>query len=1208
MRCTTWLSVASTLLPGLCQELLIQPIRHPELDLSLSNNGQVGLVGDFDSISSYTYAGMSNFTNQNILQNQLYYTTGDNDQFISLAEVHGTISSIFTFTSDCFLLVGDFESIGTYNESGPAVFNASTGEFSELSSGLNGTINAVLFNASEGVVYIGGDITFNNTNGVALYNLTSGELQSTLFEGFGDNSIVNSIVQIDDNIVFGGQFDTLGLSGLLSQSSNQSNITIETDQLVSLRSANFSSANPAGETSDPSVLMCPDGEEWSIASTTATLEIGLPYDVLPSKIRIYNSADADSQISIFRLITSPANGIMNLTYVDPSTGELAVCDAWCPLLASEELDEFSSNTTKSERYLQFGDSSVGWQENYQEFAFVNSIDVSSLQFVALDSHGSSIALAGFEIFQSLFSTYAVNSLNEPACGAISHYSFSETTGDWSTSASGSYLMTDITVSDNIPDVGVVFHPNITYAGDYNILVYTPGCTADNTCDYRGIVNVTLIDDLTNDSIQTMLIYQTNTENKYDTVFDGHLDGSVRVQMEAFSTVLSGSTSQLTVVADRISTSILSIDPISSTNGSVPINGIFEYSPANFTNFNAANLSETVIVGNSSINTLGNALSSNANVHLAYLNETLFLAGDFSSSFGDNFFEASVHSGNATAAVVAGGLNGAVSSLAVVVDSLIILGEFDNTNNATSIQSIGGDSIHGSVLYNGSWYSFGSTAGSQFNNLTLIGNEYWVFDNAVFDASKNSWFEPSKLLSFNSSASARNGNATLFTGSLKTADALANKGVLFDALLTEVNITNDTLSGGVIDSALFVNESLAVYGGKFVTASNITNLLLVSQNATTGLDINWNDDVSVTGLFALDEKLFIGTNGSGTVDEDDFGGILIYNLDNGTFQSVGALSKLDGSLAVNGFGYFNNTYLVVGGAFDSADSTECSGFCFYNMNNTSWTQLIENFSGSVNAFRFVNSTVIAVGDMIFNDKATHLFAYDFNSTNHTQPSHFSDVESELRKFILVDDTVDDRIIVSDGSSISAYDGSDWHNITGELSGSITDITLLDLATRNHGNDGSLFSASQVLIASGNLTIGSYGYANVALFNSTSWSPYMVATQGNATATVNSIYLNKDISNMFISGSVTNTTRSSTSSPAVPKPSETLQQKKSSNKLGRGFIVLVGLACAVATMGVLGAAGALILFRQREQEYTPLQPRVNETEMLDTVPPENLLKHV
>ncbi|CDR37121.1 CYFA0S01e07558g1_1 [Cyberlindnera fabianii] len=1210
--------LATTLLTSYAQILRPEIVPYPQLDLSSFNNQEIGLLGDFDALSQYKYSGASNFTNQNNLTNNLYYTEGDNDRFVTLGEVDGSVSKILPITSDTFLLLGNFSSIGDHSVSAPAMFNITSNYFTRIdsNSSIDGSVTTGLYDSSENVIYLGGDFTFNDTSSAALYNLTSRSLQSTLFEGFDDNSHVNSIIKVGENIIFGGQFNTLGLPDLLSSTSDKSNISVTTDQLVSLKYATFSSSD---DNSSPDSLACPvNGQEWSVSgSTAATLDIGLPYTVMPSKVRIYNSANNDSQIQLFRLITAPADSIMNLTYVDPATGEFAYCDAWCPLLDSNSLNDALEDTDAEDRVLPFGDTSLSWNANYQDFGFVNSLDVYSFIFQALQSYGDGISLAGFEIYQSSFPTYANNSLNEPACDSSASYSTTDLNGSWVSSSNGQYLMSTVDVTDGIPDVGVTFYPNITYAGEYSILMYTPGCSTDNTCDYRGIVNVTVYDEVTNEIIYTDEIWQTNTDEKYDALVYDHLDNPVRVEMNLMSTVLSGNQEQVVVVADRILTTIYSIDQIISHNGTVSINGIFEYSPSNFTSLDVSNITGSDFVGNTSINLIGASLSDDADIQLAYYHNRIYVGGDFESEYGDNFFAINVDespSSNSTisanASSVNGGLDGAITDLQVVSNGVLVLGDFENTNNETEIHSLSGDSdgsFSGAAFNNGSWFSFGDVDSTSVANVTLKNNDYWVFDNQTWDAENSTWYSPSSLLAFNVSAAGKSGDNTLFVGALRTSDASGNKGFMLSNSTLAGNITSDALTNSTITSGWFINESLSVFGGDFVTQSGITNLFLKSGNETIGLDIDWDGNTTVSKLFSYGSKLFIGTTGGGSAGDHDFNGVIVYNLNNQTFQSI---DSLDGpEVKVNEFGYLNRTYLVVGGEFDSAGSQDCSGLCFYNMNETTWTQLIDDFSGTVNTFRFLNNTLVAGGDFKYQNDDLNLFAYDFNSTNQEQPSHFADIDFEVKKMLLVDNTTSGRTIVSGESSISAYDGSSWHSISADLEGStIEDIQLLDLESSNGMNNGSLFDSDQVLFVSGNLTISKYGYANVAYFNSTAWLPFIITTHERTTATISSIFMNKDQSALYVSGSLTNSTRPSTTSSSTPTSSTTGSEKEKSGKMDRGFIVLVSLASAVGTIGVIGAIGSFFLFKNKKQEYMPLEPRVNEMEMLDTVPPENLLKHV
>lgn len=1186
-----------------CQQfpIRLESLQQPDLDLSSFNNEEFGILGNFDTVTKYSYIGASDFTDQvsSSNNNSLIFTS--NNQFFKIGDIQGgAVESIIPLNQNQFLIIGDFEFIGNYSVVGPLIYNTSSGDITDLN--ITG-VNTALFD--DDLIYLGGDFTYNSTQSAAIYNLTEEKLYSTPFRGFGSSSHVNSIISVGSSIIFGGKFDNLGYPQLLSQSYNTSSISVETSQLVSLKYATFSSS----DSSDASEVQCPGSSNgWSVSDVTAaTLNIDLPLTIIPFKIRLYNSEETASQISLFRLITGPSGSIMNLTYIDPSTGELELCDAWCPLynstnlaLAAESSDSLS---------VAYDDNTISFSSSFQEFGFINSLDVSSIIFQALDSYGNSIALFGFQIYQSIFSTYANNTYNEPSCDSAGDYSKSVLEGTWS-SADDGYLTTTVSPGDS---AGVVFYPNITYAGEYTILLYTPGCSSDASCAYRGVVNASIIYDDTDELIASYSIYQTNSELKYDSMYSGNLTGGVRIEM-MYDSELSG-TGSVELVAYKVDTTIISIDDLVSSNGSIPINGIFEYSPSNFTQLNTANLTETILIGNTTINTLGGDLSENAEVFLAYFNDEIIVAGDFDSdSYGDNFLRISVDEDDSTDEAVSaklesvdGGLNGAVSALYTVDAGVIIIGSFDNTNDDATINSLGDastSSISNVALFNSSWYSFPSQiTNSTFTDIIINGTEYWVFGTDKWIVESNSLFTDNLLLSFDAMASGSQSSDTLFAGSLRYADSIANNGSLTNGANFK-NITSDSLDGS-IQTGLFINSSLSVFGGDF-TISDFSNLLFVQDNSSFGIDRAWISDSFISKLFAIDGNLFIGSGIEGGKSLD---GVLIYNLNTSSFidNQPSDLASNTSSIIVNEFGILNNTYLIVGGEFTSAGNVSCSGLCFYNLNESSWESLIDSFSGSVTGFRFINNTLVISGDLNYDGSDYYLFAYDFNSTKQSeQPDAFDSINQSVNSFILVDNSTTGRIIVTNEYSISAYDGSNWSNITTfENDSIISDISLFEINDSNDSNDEKFFNSNQLLFASGYLQLKTYGYSNIAYYNGSEWVPYLITTDGTSTSTASSIFMNKDISSLFQSGSISSQTSQTSESPS---PSSSSSPKEKSGKMDRGFIVLVSLAVAVGTVSLLGGLAAFILYKKRSHDYTPLEPRVNETEMLDTVPPENLLKHI
>ena len=55
------------------------------------------------------------------------------------------------------------------------------------------------------------------------------------------------------------------------------------------------------------------------------------YGYRPTRLRLRNTHFQGRGTKTFRLVAHPINGIMNFTYVNPSTGATMACDAQCPL-------------------------------------------------------------------------------------------------------------------------------------------------------------------------------------------------------------------------------------------------------------------------------------------------------------------------------------------------------------------------------------------------------------------------------------------------------------------------------------------------------------------------------------------------------------------------------------------------------------------------------------------------------------------------------------------------------------------------------------------------------------------------------------------------------------------------------------------------------------------------------------------------------------
>lgn len=135
---------------------------------------------------------------------------------------------MIVLTNETVLINGNFTKFNNKSVISPIIYETSSKKITPIfEDDINGSVNTVFHD--NGLIYLGGDFKFNNTYSAAVYNISAEKVESTLFQGFGENSVVNTIAKILNNkndddseendqlgsIVFGGQFDTLGLSDLL---------------------------------------------------------------------------------------------------------------------------------------------------------------------------------------------------------------------------------------------------------------------------------------------------------------------------------------------------------------------------------------------------------------------------------------------------------------------------------------------------------------------------------------------------------------------------------------------------------------------------------------------------------------------------------------------------------------------------------------------------------------------------------------------------------------------------------------------------------------------------------------------------------------------------------------------------------------------------------------------------------------------------------
>ena len=1126
----------------------------PQPDLDLSKLGQVALTGDFDSISLYTYLQQSEdaFKTNGT---QSLITQLPNGDFATTAAADGYIKALCPFIMSSGKLAGvvvggNFTELGGIPAQGAAMYDTTTGNIIPL-SGLNGTVNAILCDQDTNTVYVGGQFSgANSTNAVAWVGMSG---WATLpFQGF--NGPVNSVIkEANGNIVFGGTFTGLGNS-----------TTVMPDQLdqqvINIASANISSSSNSSTPgfNNPSNIICKTngndgpGNTWLLEDNSPgwwRADMNFGYE--PSLLRIWNTHQDGRGTQTFRFTAIPIDGIMNFTYKDPDTGADAHCDALCPLSSQKSVP-------------------------YQDFRFINTVGMSAFRIDISAWYGQGGGLDGIELFQNgkldfqmnlnsslivpdIFA-YAVDTSNEPSCANIPYGSNSTATGPWAVTPSlqsnSEYLTANLIGPGVSTDgISVTFKPDIKQKGNYSVTMFTPGCIQDNTCDTRGIVNVTGIYAAASaSSVSPISIYQTNYYDKYDIIYQGPVDANSDTFRPTVTLApQSAQKDGVTLVAQRVQFNLTD-----STGG---LNGLYEFNPN--ANTTESDFSKSVI------DSAGQGLSAGATITTIQVqNNVTYIGGNFSNrDVGfENIF--SIGKGNSTA-LPNGGLNAEISSMVPYADLLFIGGNFTNTVNG-SVPGLNNVAIFN--ITSQTWEALGAGVSGAVDsvvtlkvNITTDQPEVCVSVNGFFDQilatgsskavpvagfaiwvpTQKNWLQNLNLqfpaISGQLSAMTNvTGSATLLAGTLSSQDLSAQDAVsltpnplAISALkvgiqpqqigpVTRKRAISGQNTTGVVTGLFYTNNSLnvTVLGGAFAaTATNgttINNLAFLNNTGSnrgivSGLPVGLDSDSTFLALATTGSVLYAGGTVSGSVNNAPVNGLIVYDMGLASYSYPQPPAFGGTDVSVNAITVRpNKPEIYVGGNFATAGSLGCPAVCVFR--NGAWNQPGSELGGSVSAFAWQgNDQLLAGGNLTINNNATTLATYDTSKTVWTALTGASNVPGPVTALGPADNDASKFWVAGKSNNGSAflmyYDGNHFKSIGDSLGKETTILGLSVLQLSKNHESSDLVPSNMVLLVTGQLNLPTFGNVSAALFNGTTFSPFILSTSGNGPGSLSNLFSEK-----------------------------------------------------------------------------------------------------
>ncbi|GAB1215656.1 hypothetical protein ATERTT37_004848 [Aspergillus terreus] len=1178
---TAGLSTLVHLAHGLSFTSVSQP------DLDLGPLGQVALAGDFDAATFYAYTEQAHTPSpENDTQSLL--TPLPNGIMTTLADSDAAIRAMCLFTKKDgsfagIFIGGNFTRLGGVESPGAALFNPNTTKVTAL-PGLTGSVSAVLCDQETNRVYVGGQFQYKNSTNAAVWVVDQG-WSSLEFEGF--NGAVTSILKNDDgHIIFGGAFDGIG-------NATSSDKTL---QIVNLPSANISSDAISSKSgyADPRNILCQtsgadgEGKTWLLDDySPGYWRADMRYEFYPTKLRLYNTHLEGRGTKSFLFRRLPDNGIMNLTYTDPDTGDDVYCDSSCPL--SDSTDEL-----------------------YRDFKFVNTVGMSGFMLEVLGWYGAGAGLNGIQLYDNETVAYAINDFNEPTCAGIEEPSKSSNTGSWTTTdtdeSQSEYLTANVTDS-TATDTSVVFMPDVKRSGRYSILLWTPGCSQDGTCDSRGVVNVTATVSSNSDPVEKR-IYQTNLYEKFDVIYTGHVDASDESFRPRVTLTPVAGQGDITVVASRVQFNLIH----ASGGLSGELNGLYDFNPdSNNTNTD---------LSSSAINNAGTELDENASVEsLVSHDGVVYVAGNFSGSGIQNIMFLN-EDGNATA-MAQQGLNSRVASMAVLDSLLYVGGNFTDTSDSSNsnLKHVAAYSFNDKT-----WTALGGGVNGPVDrvfalslnvsadlNETTIGvsgnfDQLLGFDDipsssvngfAVWLPSRKNWLQNLNITQFgfsgHLSAVTRAENITILAGNLASGGISVGSSVSLlhedelglTPLLPKSNTTGATYTG-VYDTSS--GRNLTILGGRFTTTasngSQIHNLAMVDGNEGTisGLGSGVDSNSTFLTFVVSGDTLYAGGNVTGHVGDSALGGFVVYDLENGTFAETQPPRFTGETVTVKSIVTRpNSKEIYFAGQFDNAGALPCPGICFYDSDEQQWSRPGAALSGHVLAIRWTsNNNMIAVGDLeiegnksvvaTYTTKGQVWKSFDGASSSDIPGSvtAFTPASTDVSKFWLAG-------VSDDGSSFLVnYDGSGFR-FADKIFGDGTDIRGLEILpiSKDHENV-DLLNVDQMLLVTGKLVIPNFGHASAALFNGTALTPFILtSTSGGQHGRVSQLFYEN-------------------------KNPYTREGDHHSN----GIVVLVSFCCALGCVFLIVIAGVIFnKIQRRRQGYVP-GPQTDRSTNMQRLPPEYL----
>ncbi|KAI8988035.1 cortical protein marker for cell polarity-domain-containing protein [Mycotypha africana] len=1202
-------------------------VTHPEINFNPIK--ALGIAGSYSGISLYKDTEQLTQIEKST-SSVISLTANDTLKLIASSNINGEIFDTCVLSDSTLYIAGKFSTISGHTVNNIASIDLSNYNIKSLQYGLDGPVYSLYCDSDHQAVYAGGSFRapisssmVHYTDSLAKYGGSIAVWKNNEWNALpwkGMNGPVYSILKKStDSILFGGKFD-ITTDGQMYHAPASHPIALSADYVT----ANSTASNSAV----PGTIVCADAfnkKPWILADgTRGTMEITfVEYNVNPSLIRIANSKLDNHKTKEFSVRSlTDSSVIYEFTYLDPDTNLVKKCSTNCILSANPTVD-----------YQDFVITNLSMTSGI-------AIDVKS--WYGVSGGLASVKVFQSEIFtyavdpQKGNTCVANSSNNNMTLPKVTLHG-----GRWDAVTDGiPYLSAKVDASALSSSPSVTFYPNLQESGIYEVLVYNPSCSTAG-CSDRTDVDVIISTSQTQTVNSSLSQKITGGASVYTGYFDvdsatttDNTSTAFRPNVKltlAHNASFTSSSPSKNLVAYAVQfikyatapalANILeynsSVTNITST--AVPWGPLKDNVPYHATvkamalvNNNiyiGGNFSGTDTINGSYSNILRYDLSTNLVKALPQggvngMVETIigagndvYVGGAFSAlslsaqtfskrqnpSTATNYFAnmAKYDTHTSSWSPLRAGVNGPVKSLSLINNGLnqrlLISGEFSEI-----------------LKTNEEKYSSRSN-----------GHAFWDMQNQNWNATDMPYLSGITYGSFNYKGS------SYFIGNIKAAQRYSSHGISFITSPQEEEETNSATAlqlptllnfnptdngiatvscGAIYRNSTATSRTMAVLAGKFTLPdNNIKNVAIYDNGIWSGVDGADDWEGAIHSSVVSGDYLYVGGRFSGSKASN----LAIFQLPTGTLSLSPEVIASDHSPATVNIIRHDpiQNLIVVGGNFSSIGSISCASICSFDTKKLQWSSLGSGLSGEVNDVQFVNNKLVASGNLTLNTSPLLIAEYDFQK-NTWGPFSTADLPGPSR--LLAFDNVTQSLYITGkedktgATYFRTWNGHQFIKPEQELGPQsvINSLSILplvntsDISSSSNSNDDNGNNSKGILLASGYLNLGSFGYVSAAFYNGTAWVPYLVTSNADGS-------IDGSLSSLF----------------HMPLP-VILNENK--GYLPKPLVILVAIAISLGIVFLIVLLAMLILFFKRKRD-AKVNPQMNPATYYNKPPmsPDSLL---